>query len=642
MTACCTYALSAAVFGTIQIEFPAPLSSSKMEEISPSQGSSETFDTVAKKVAHLEEFMAQHVKERKQWLRRSQKTTLSQASWDWISSVASADSIIGTDVPRALQPSVEQPEPPVDTPVLEEQLEPSVASVDTPVLEEAAFAAYSARGASQQGTDATPLLRVEHPSSVQHEAVDATGASMVATGASMEATDNSRAATGAAAAGSAAASSSGMRPRQPDQPPPQAVLRAWGRTRPEYYSMSEVAGSEIQVGDTAFGRDAEGGDPAYEPDPERVYGGDGSAALLGAIVSSAAQKVRCVVAATNDSELLAIAARAGETGPRPGPDRRSPPAYHPHANADFMEVDEEEEEDPYKRLPPWRHPSTTSSPPRKAMPKKEKKPKHWDAWSSPSEDEDEGGSRYASVCEDSRSRSLHTLHSDMRYDRPAAARSFISVPAPATKAGALTTPGGEILHIDLSGHCRNEAGVRVDMYGRPTKPRGCKGSASSRRYNDAWGQWQRGIDWENWNELVPQSSPSDSQPPAPETPITPPWPWRSEEEMSLDGQPPAQDGVQPPAQDVLPRPKKMLPQPKWKSQPPAADVRVAAGPVQGFQRLQYSVSSSSARLVEVVNAGPPPPPPLPTDEQAPRACWASQGWSADEWRAFFAQRGGGF
>ena len=34
------------------------------------------------------------------------------------------------------------------------------------------------------------------------------------------------------------------------------------------------------------------------------------------------------------------------------------------------------------------------------------------------------------------------------------------------------------LHIDTSGHVLNEAGVRCDLNGRPTRARGCKGKGS--------------------------------------------------------------------------------------------------------------------------------------------------------------------
>ena len=117
-----------------------------------------------------------------------------------------------------------------------------------------------------------------------------------------------------------------------------------------------------------------------------------------------------------------------------------------------------------------------------------------------------------------------------------------------------------------------------------------------------------------------------------------------EEGEPLSGQPPARDVLQPPERDELqppaPRARKLLPQPKWKQQPATTDVRVATGQtVPGFQRLQSEVAANATPIrFFPLDAAPPPPP---VEQQQQRQCWASMGYTADEWHDFFAKRGEG-
>ena len=81
----------------------------------------------------------------------------------------------------------------------------------------------------------------------------------------------------------------------------------------------------------------------------------------------------------------------------------------------------------------------------------------------------------------------HTDVGDYRHAHEPAP-TFVSMAAPLNAKGQLTAPGGQILHIDSSGHVLNEKNERCDLYGRPTRPRGARANRSSknRGWNRRW------------------------------------------------------------------------------------------------------------------------------------------------------------
>ena len=326
---------------------------------------------------------------------------------------------------------------------------------------------------------------------------------------------------------------------------------------------------DIQLGGCAFAD--EGG---YEPDhlqapPEAAYGGDGSAQRLQAIVSTAAKKARMVMMGGNDAEILSIAARVADTGPSAP---RSPPGPPPQKLRQWQQWQ------------PQAQPCTPPGPPPQSR-LDEQEPCHWSPV-TPADPDDVWAAWHPTHTrgidtEDSDDESVmaHTDVGDYRHAHEPAP-TFVSMAAPLNAKGQLTGPGGQILHIDSSGHVLNEKNERCDLHGRLTRPRGARSKASGEKYQMKYWNctkrpglvtkaWQWGDDWraDDWNNNAWENWGWNQRWIA--TPVPPPPPVDDPE-----GQPQAQREGQPQA--------------------------LGAG------------SSSS------------------TD------CWASQGWTVDEWSAYFA------
>ena len=272
----------------------------------------------------------------------------------------------------------------------------------------------------------------------------------------------------------------------------------------------------------------------------------------------------------NDAEILAIAARVADTGPRPPADTgpRPPPGPPPSWLLPKAQLDEGE--------PCQWSPGTPAE---------------------PEEDEDWGDWRPTRMSLNDTVDSdgdCVMAKTDVGEDCTHAsepAPTFVSLATPLNSKGQLVAPGGQILHIDSSGHVLNANNERCDLHGRPTRPRGCRGSKSQDKYRmQYWGsttrpgfknkEWQWGDDWnedewknnewktwgqsQRWNcTAVPRPPPTD----APE------------------GQPQAQG------------------EGHSQGQP-------QAGHSQGQPQALGAGSSSSTE------------------------CWASRGWSKDEWSAY--------
>ena len=487
--------------------------------------------SVAQRVAFLE-----------QHLRLASTSPPSAESWAWLSSVASAASVVsGNEAPGAEQPpapapdsvGAKAPEPPVAPLEADPYMQGDMATQCSPVASTApaASGAGSAQHEQQQ-VSAPAACNVPSPSSIVNFGSAASVSARACPGsfaprcsspqdfAQVDARSQpAGAATGAGPAAAAtgakefgqadadrqaAGGAAGVRhlPQQAAWPMP---MRATAGT-PQVYAMSAAAGSavpenlceDVELGECAFGRDVEGRHDGEEHAPERVYGGDGSAARLGTIVNTAANNVRCVLAGTGAAELLAIAARVGDTAPRPRfvPEKRSPPS-DPRPSCSRPS-------EPTTRDNAWDNWAGSTHT------VKQNKPPHWDSWSESSDEDtkpkpkqgpyvfETHNDTWSSCAYDARSRSGH---SDVRDDRPRGgpAATVVSMAAPPDKDGIIKTKGGERLTIDLGGHLRNAEGLRCDYYGRPTKPRGAKGAKSSERRG-----WWRNDGWAKWHGTTPQ------------------------------------------------------------------------------------------------------------------------------------------
>ena len=134
-------------------------------------------------------------------------------------------------------------------------------------------------------------------------------------------------------------------PGPPSVPPPSHL-------RNQRYS--EVIDDDIHVGESAFGpAGCEGGNVVYRdgPEPEPMpepMGGGGSAQMLSSIASSAAHRVRLVMAGASDNEVLALASRVSSSLPGRSasapPTQKSRPAQRMQPPAQVPE---------YIRTAPW-------------------------------------------------------------------------------------------------------------------------------------------------------------------------------------------------------------------------------------------------------------------------------------------------
>ena len=209
-----------------------------------------------------------------------------------------------------------------------------------------------------------------------------------------------------------------------------------------------------------------------------AYGGDGSAQRLQAIVSTAAKKARMVMMGGNDAEILTIAARVADTGPCAP---RSPPGPPP------------------QQLRQWQPPAQPCTPPGPPPQYRLDEQEPWAQWSpvTPADPDDlwanwHGTHKRGIDKEDSDDESVmaHTDVGDYRHAHEPAP-TFISMAAPLNAKGQLSGPGGQILHIDSSGHVLNENNERCDLHGRITRPGGARTNAFREKSQMQYWDWTK-------------------------------------------------------------------------------------------------------------------------------------------------------